>query len=95
LKFIVSVNFAPGGVGSSHFYAIIDDYRLPGNFDCRSHNPFCAFGGCRKSANSRAFVRHLQQPELIATARVQASEQRQSEQREDELLSPHPILPES
>jgi hypothetical protein len=20
----------------------LDDYRLPGNFDCRSHNPFCA-----------------------------------------------------
>lgn len=33
--------FAPGGVGSSHFYAIIDDYELPGHFDCRSHNPFC------------------------------------------------------
>jgi hypothetical protein len=35
-------HFAPGGVGSSYFYAIIDDYRLPGNFDGRSHNPFCA-----------------------------------------------------
>jgi hypothetical protein len=34
-------HFAPGGVGSSYFYAIIDDYRLPGNFDGRSHNPFC------------------------------------------------------
>jgi hypothetical protein len=22
--------FAPGGVGSTHFYAIIDGYRLPG-----------------------------------------------------------------
>jgi len=33
---------APGGVGSSYFSAIIDDYRLPGNFDGRSHNPFCA-----------------------------------------------------
>lgn len=32
--------FAPGGVGSSHFYAIIDNYKLPGNFDCHSHNPF-------------------------------------------------------
>jgi hypothetical protein len=32
---------APGGVGSSYFWAIIDDYRLPGNFDGRSHNPFC------------------------------------------------------
>lgn len=33
--------FAPGGVGSTHFYAIIDGYRLPGNFDGCSHNPFC------------------------------------------------------
>ncbi|MEG4294631.1 hypothetical protein Q5692_38435 [Microcoleus sp. C2C3] len=33
--------FAPGGVGSSYFWAIINDYRLPGNFDGRSHNPFC------------------------------------------------------
>jgi hypothetical protein len=33
--------FAPGGVGSTHFYAIIDGYRLPGNFDNCSHHPFC------------------------------------------------------
>ncbi|NQE35789.1 hypothetical protein [Microcoleus asticus] len=33
--------FMPGGVGSSHYYAIIDDCTLPGNFDGRSHNPFC------------------------------------------------------
>jgi hypothetical protein len=32
--------FAPGGVGSSHFYAIINDYQLPKNFDHRSHHPF-------------------------------------------------------
>ncbi|HEY9829976.1 MAG TPA: hypothetical protein V6D26_05310 [Stenomitos sp.] len=33
--------FAPGGVGSTHLYAIIDGYRLPGNFDACSHHPFC------------------------------------------------------
>ncbi|HYW20167.1 MAG TPA: LamG domain-containing protein [Nodularia sp. (in: cyanobacteria)] len=32
--------FAPGGVGSSHFYVIIDAYKLPRNFDRRSHNPY-------------------------------------------------------
>ncbi|MBD2016079.1 hypothetical protein H6F96_19165 [Microcoleus sp. FACHB-53] len=31
--------FAPGGVGSSHFFARIDDWQMPGTFDHRSHNP--------------------------------------------------------
>lgn len=30
---------APGGVGSSHFIACIDDWEMPGTFDHRSHNP--------------------------------------------------------
>ena len=30
---------APGGVGSSHFFARIDNCQLPGAFDARSHNP--------------------------------------------------------
>jgi hypothetical protein len=29
IKIYCFSQFAPGGVGSSHFYAIIDDYRLP------------------------------------------------------------------
>ena len=42
IKIYCFSQFAPGGVGFSHFYAIIDDYRLPGNFDGCSHNLFCA-----------------------------------------------------
>lgn len=30
---------APSGVGSSHFFARIDNCQLPGAFDARSHNP--------------------------------------------------------
>jgi hypothetical protein len=32
--------FAPGGVGSSHFFVCIDGYKIPRTFDHRSHNPF-------------------------------------------------------
>jgi hypothetical protein len=85
-------HFAPGGVGSSHFYAIIDDYRLPGNFDGRSHNPFCP-SEIQEIRELPSLRRHLQQPELIATQECnQASNQVSNAGR---TASPHPILPES
>ena len=77
--------FAPGGVGSSHYYAIIDDYRLPGAFDCRSHNPFRA----SEDTGNQPTPEHssaLAAAKAYCDTRVQPSEQ-PSEQREDELLS--------
>ena len=76
----------PGGIGSSHYYAIIDDYTLPGNFDCRSHNPFCASedtGNGPAPEHSSA----LAPAKAYCDSKSKAREQRQSEQREDELLS--------
>ena len=76
---------APGGVGSSYFWAIIDDYRLPGNFDGRSHNPFCHSedtGNPPTPKQSSA----LAVAKAYCDSKSKASEQRQSEQREDELL---------
>jgi hypothetical protein len=84
IKIYCFSQFAPGGVGSSHFYTIIDDYRLPGNFDDRSHNPFCASedtGNWPTPEPSSA----------LAAARAycdskSATSEQPSEQREDELL---------
>lgn len=78
--------FMPGGVGSSHYYAIIDDYTLPGNLDCRSHNPFCA----SEDTGNQPTPEHssaLAAAKAYCDSKSKASEQRQSEQREDELLS--------
>ncbi|MEG4059166.1 MULTISPECIES: hypothetical protein [unclassified Microcoleus] len=76
--------FMLGGIGSSHYYAIIDDYTLPGNFDCRSHNPF------RASEDTQPTPEHssaLAAAKAYCDSKSKAREQRQSEQREDELLS--------
>jgi len=84
IKIYCFSQFAPGGVGSSHFYTIIDDYRLPGNFDDRSHNPFCASedaGNWPTPEPSSA----LAAARAYCDTRVQPSEQ-PSEQRGDELL---------
>lgn len=81
IKIYCFSQFAPGGVGSSHFYAIIDDYRLPGNFDGHSHNPFCASentGNPRTPKHSSA----LAAAKAYCDTRVKPSEQ-----RGDELLS--------
>jgi len=78
-------HFAPGGVGSSYFYAIIDDYRLPGDFDGHSHNPFCASedtGNPPTPKHSSA----LAAAKAYCDSKSKASEQRSSEQRDDELL---------
>lgn len=71
--------FMPGGIGSSHYYAIIDDYKLPGDFDCRSHNPFWP----SEDAGNQPTPEHssaLAAAKAYCDTRVQPSEQ-PSEQR--------------
>ncbi|MEG4281149.1 hypothetical protein QUA62_27360 [Microcoleus sp. MON1_C1] len=73
--------FMPGGIGSSHYYAIIDDYTLPGNFDCRSHNPFLA----SEDTGNQPTPEHS-----LALAAAKAYCEREAEaleRRGDELLS--------
>jgi hypothetical protein len=84
IKIYCFSQFAPGGVGFSHFYAIIDDYRLPRNFDGCSHNLFCA----SEDAGNPPTPKHspaLAAAKAYCDTRVKPSEQK-SEQRRDELL---------
>jgi len=81
IKIYCFSQFAPGGVGSSHFWAIIDDYRLPGNCDGRSHNPFCA----SEDAENPPTPEHSS---ALAAAQAYCDTiVKPSEQRGDELLS--------
>ena len=76
-----------GGAGSSCYSAIIDDYTLPGDFDRRSHNPFRP----SEDTGNQPTPEHssaLAAAKAYCDSKSKASEQRQSEQREDELLSP-------
>jgi len=85
----LSAPFAPGGVGSSYFYAIIDDYRLPGNFDGHSHNPFCA----SEDTGNPPTPKHSS---ALAAAKAYCDTRAKlSRATRGRTAFPHPILPES
>lgn len=73
--------FAPGGVGSTHFYAIIAGYKLPGNFDCCSHNPFYPLEDTGNPPTP-------EQSQALAAAKAYCDHEAETlERRGDELLS--------
>jgi hypothetical protein len=72
---------APGGVGSSHFFARIDNCQLPGAFDARSHNPF---DPCDDTGNQST----PEPSSALAAARAYCDSEAEAQQRRsNELLS--------